>query len=82
MGLARETASRGSMGIYTQVGPSCFPPTDLLRSFVQIVFATILERMFFHAIPSALSVIGTLMIISCALYVAVRVKFRNAQFPN
>ncbi|KXN91325.1 hypothetical protein AN958_01300 [Leucoagaricus sp. SymC.cos] len=53
MGLARETASRGSMAIYTQ-----------------IVFATILERIFFDTIPSVLSVIGTLMIISCALYVA------------
>ncbi|KAJ3561718.1 hypothetical protein NP233_g10021 [Leucocoprinus birnbaumii] len=53
MGLARETASRGSMGIYTQ-----------------IVFATILERIFFHNIPSVLSVIGTLLILSCALYVA------------
>jgi len=53
MGLARETASRGSMAIYTQ-----------------IVFAMIFERIFFQAIPSVLSVIGTLTILSCALYVA------------
>lgn len=53
MGLARETASRGSMAIYTQ-----------------IVFATILERIFFNTVPSILSVVGTLMILFCALYVA------------
>ncbi|PPQ88433.1 hypothetical protein CVT25_011537 [Psilocybe cyanescens] len=38
--------------------------------YTQIVFATILERIFFHAVPTALSVIGTLLIISSALYVA------------
>ncbi|KAF9441674.1 hypothetical protein P691DRAFT_683172 [Macrolepiota fuliginosa MF-IS2] len=54
MGLARETAGRSSMAIYTQ-----------------IVFATILERIFFHTVPALLSVFGTLVIISCALYVAV-----------
>jgi len=53
MGLARETAGRSSMAIYTQ-----------------IVFATILERIFFHTVPAILSVFGTLVIISCALYVA------------
>ncbi|KAG6815880.1 hypothetical protein H0H87_010522 [Tephrocybe sp. NHM501043] len=36
----------------------------------QIVFATILERIFFKAVPSALSVTGTLIIVSSALYVA------------
>jgi len=39
--------------------------------YTQIVFATILERIFFHAVPTTLSVIGTLLIISSALYVAV-----------
>lgn len=37
----------------------------------QIVFATILDRIFFHTIPSVLSVTGTLIIIASALYVAV-----------
>ncbi|KAJ8456284.1 hypothetical protein ONZ45_g18783 [Pleurotus djamor] len=54
MGLQRETASRGSLGIYTQ-----------------IVFAGILERIFFHTAPSLLSAIGTIIIITCALYVVV-----------
>lgn len=57
MGLARETAGRASMGMYSQ-----------------IVFATILERVFFHTVPSVPSFIGTFMIISCALYVALTKK--------
>ncbi|KJA16060.1 hypothetical protein HYPSUDRAFT_47806 [Hypholoma sublateritium FD-334 SS-4] len=38
--------------------------------YTQVVFATILERIFFKAIPTALSIIGTLLIISSAIYVA------------
>jgi len=38
--------------------------------YTQIVFATILERIFFHTSPSPLSVVGTIIIISSALYVA------------
>ncbi|KAF9446645.1 DUF6-domain-containing protein [Macrolepiota fuliginosa MF-IS2] len=53
MGLARETAGRGTMAIYTQ-----------------IVFATIFEQIFFNTMPTTLSAVGTFMIISCALYVA------------
>ncbi|KAJ3562036.1 hypothetical protein NP233_g9827 [Leucocoprinus birnbaumii] len=53
MGLARETASRGALGMYSQV-----------------VFAGILERIFFHTIPSGLSLAGTLLIVSCALFIA------------
>ncbi|KAF9005109.1 hypothetical protein BDQ17DRAFT_1240680 [Cyathus striatus] len=37
--------------------------------YTQIVFASILERIFFHTVPSALSVLGTCMIIASALYV-------------
>ncbi|KAF9446668.1 hypothetical protein P691DRAFT_732796 [Macrolepiota fuliginosa MF-IS2] len=53
MGLARETAGRGTMAIYSQ-----------------IIFATVLERIFFHTVPAGLSVVGALMIIASALYVA------------
>ncbi|KAF9478764.1 DUF6-domain-containing protein [Pholiota conissans] len=38
--------------------------------YTQIVFATILERIFFKAVPTALSIIGTLLIITSAIYVA------------
>ncbi|KAF5319494.1 hypothetical protein D9619_008739 [Psilocybe cf. subviscida] len=38
--------------------------------YTQVIFATILEKIFFHATPSALSIIGTLLIIGSALYVA------------
>jgi len=39
--------------------------------YTQVVFAAVLERIFFKTIPSIMSVIGTLIIISVALYVAV-----------
>ncbi|KAK7460645.1 hypothetical protein VKT23_009362 [Stygiomarasmius scandens] len=38
--------------------------------YTQIVFASIGERIFFHVVPSALSIFGTLIIIGSALYVA------------
>ncbi|KAF8881637.1 hypothetical protein BD779DRAFT_1627156 [Infundibulicybe gibba] len=59
MGLQRETASRGTLALYTQV-----------------IFATILERIFFKPIPSMLSACGTLIILTSALYVIVRLISR------
>ncbi|KAF7973812.1 hypothetical protein HWV62_14188 [Athelia sp. TMB] len=41
-----------------------------LAVYIQIVFAAILERIFFSAVPSALSVVGSLIILASALYVA------------
>ncbi|TFK38438.1 hypothetical protein BDQ12DRAFT_683666 [Crucibulum laeve] len=38
--------------------------------YSQVIFANILERIFFHTVPSPLSIIGTVMIIAAALYVA------------
>ncbi|KAJ3500380.1 hypothetical protein NLJ89_g9823 [Agrocybe chaxingu] len=38
--------------------------------YTQVVFASIFERVFFHAVPSALSVVGTVLILSSAIYVA------------
>ncbi|KAF5375925.1 hypothetical protein D9615_008259 [Tricholomella constricta] len=40
--------------------------------YTQVVFAAILERIFFDPAPSIMSIFGTLIIISAALYVAVR----------
>jgi drug/metabolite transporter (DMT)-like permease len=54
MGLQRESASRGALGLYPQ-----------------ILFAAVAERWIFHAIPSYLSIIGIVIILTCALYVAV-----------
>ncbi|KAJ3565515.1 hypothetical protein NP233_g7579 [Leucocoprinus birnbaumii] len=42
--------------------------------YSQIVFATIFERMFFESVPSILSIVGTLIILFCALYVALTKK--------
>ncbi|KAH8105246.1 EamA-like transporter family-domain-containing protein [Cristinia sonorae] len=39
--------------------------------YVQIVFATTFEQVFFHTTPSVLSVIGTIIIMGSAIYVAV-----------
>ncbi|THH01980.1 hypothetical protein EW026_g817 [Hermanssonia centrifuga] len=39
--------------------------------YVQIVFATTFERVFFHTTPPALSIVGTTIIMSSAIYVAV-----------
>jgi len=55
MGLQRETASRGTLAVYSR-----------------IIFATILERILFRTLPAYLSVVGTLMIVVSALYIAVR----------
>ena len=41
----------------------------------QIVFVTILDTIVFHTIPSFLSILGTLIILSSALYVAVSGSF-------
>ncbi|KIJ97898.1 hypothetical protein K443DRAFT_681172 [Laccaria amethystina LaAM-08-1] len=38
--------------------------------YTQIVFASVLEQIFFHTTPSMFSVIGTVMILTSALYVA------------
>jgi len=42
--------------------------------YVQIVFASILERIVFHTVPSLLSIAGTLIIVGSALFVAVTKK--------
>ncbi|KAF8308540.1 hypothetical protein DL93DRAFT_1870681 [Clavulina sp. PMI_390] len=56
-GLQLETASRGSIGLYTQ-----------------IIYSTTLERIFLHTHPSALSIIGTCIIMTSAIYIAVCVS--------
>ncbi|KAF8906965.1 EamA-like transporter family-domain-containing protein [Gymnopilus junonius] len=54
--------------------------------YTQIVFASILERIFFRTVPTALSVTGTLLIICSALYVALSkekdASSKTKQKPN
>ncbi|KAH7886623.1 hypothetical protein F5I97DRAFT_1808140 [Phlebopus sp. FC_14] len=52
MGLQRETAARGTMGVY-----------------VQVIFAGVLERIFFKTVPSLLSMTGAAIIIASAIFV-------------
>lgn len=54
MGLQRETASRGSLGTYTQ-----------------IIFAEMSDRVLFHSKPTVLDLLGTGIILTSAVYVAV-----------
>ncbi|KAG6915964.1 hypothetical protein DXG01_009053 [Tephrocybe rancida] len=42
-----------------------------IAMYTQIVFAAILERVFFKTEPSFLSIMGTLIIVSSALYIAI-----------
>ncbi|KAI0791435.1 DUF6-domain-containing protein [Abortiporus biennis] len=39
--------------------------------YVQIIFATAFEKIFFHSSPSPLSILGTVIIMTAAVYVAV-----------
>ncbi|KAK0502356.1 integral membrane protein DUF6 [Armillaria luteobubalina] len=45
--------------------------------YTQIIFASIAERIFFHSTPHVLSVLGTLIILFSALYVAVTKRKRK-----
>ncbi|KAI0247427.1 hypothetical protein BJV78DRAFT_1364195 [Lactifluus subvellereus] len=57
MGLQRETASRGTLGVYTS-----------------IVFAVVFEFLVFHTRPSTLSIAGTAIIMSSAIYTSLTKK--------
>lgn len=81
LGLQRETAGRGTIAVYGQGSTQhdgCSSRAD--RSGVQIVFATILQRIFLHIMPSPLSIVGTVIIIGSALYVAVCRRFHFLKF--
>ncbi|KAF8895164.1 drug/metabolite transporter superfamily [Infundibulicybe gibba] len=45
-----------------------------LALYTQVIFATILERIFFKSVPSVLSVCGALIILTAALYVVLTKK--------
>ncbi|THH03428.1 hypothetical protein EW145_g6261 [Phellinidium pouzarii] len=45
-----------------------------LAIYIQIIFASILEQIFFHTVPSVLSVVGTLIILGSAIFVALTKK--------
>ncbi|KAI5119676.1 hypothetical protein M0805_009620 [Coniferiporia weirii] len=52
-----------------------------LAIYVQIIFASVLEQIFFHTIPSALSVAGTIIILGSAIFVALTKKSERSQPP-
>ncbi|EJD38138.1 DUF6-domain-containing protein [Auricularia subglabra TFB-10046 SS5] len=65
LGLQRETASRGAIGLYAQ-----------------IIFAVVLERIFFDVTPSAMSIAGGVIIVGAALYVALTKERSTATLPQ
>ncbi|KAJ3516602.1 hypothetical protein NLJ89_g1022 [Agrocybe chaxingu] len=83
MGLQRETAGRGTMAIYTLVLSTLSSSSFGSHAVVlQVVFATIFERIIFHTVPTRLSVTGTLLIVSSAMYVALTKQKENASRPK
>ena len=79
VGLQRETASRGSLANYVQVRiffnvtvSSLYNPfTQLSLLRVKILYAIVLQRIFFHVYPSFLSLVGAGLILGCVVYIAV-----------
>lgn len=47
---------------------------------IQIIFASILERIFFHTKATASSVLGTLIIVAAAVWIAVSSSFLRSRF--
>ena len=74
MGLQRETAGRSTIAVYGQ-GSAITMMLALYAKLweAQIVFASTFERIFFHTLPSPLSIVGTVIIIGSALYVVVSI---------
>ncbi|KZV77765.1 DUF6-domain-containing protein [Peniophora sp. CONT] len=52
-----------------------------LAVYVGIIFALALEKIFFNVSPSALSVTGTAIILSCALYIALTKENTKTKRP-
>ncbi|KAA1470827.1 DUF6-domain-containing protein [Dentipellis sp. KUC8613] len=50
--------------------------------YIQIIFALALERIFFHVTPSPLSIAGTIIIMSSALYIALTKEKTNPNQPT
>ncbi|KAF6756683.1 integral membrane protein DUF6 [Ephemerocybe angulata] len=51
--------------------------------YIQIVFATILQKIFLHSTPPPLSILGTLIIITAALYTALsKVKEKDQSLTS
>jgi len=50
--------------------------------YTQIVFATIFEKIVFDAVPTVLSIYGTLLIILSASYVALTKRKQDPSIPK
>jgi drug/metabolite transporter (DMT)-like permease len=77
MGMQRETASRGSLAMYTSVCLLHHSFLDMTRLF-QVIFAVVFELVVFHTTPSTLSIAGTVLITGSAIYTSVL----SSHFPR
>jgi hypothetical protein len=72
MGFQRETASRGSLAMYTSVClPVLFCFYGIMTRLFKVLFAVVLEFVVFHTIPTSLSIAGAIIIMGTAIYVSV-----------
>lgn len=75
-GLQLESARRGALVLFVQVSERkgisirCFP-RGMLMNGLQIVFALMLDRIFFGVVMSKLSMLGSVIIISAAMFLIV-----------
>jgi hypothetical protein len=84
MGLQREKAGRGSLAMYTQVSDDIIllSLSTHHACLLQLLFATVIERVVFHTRTSFLSVLGTVIILGAALWVAVSLNTRFCLQPS
>lgn len=72
MGFQRETASRGSLAMYTSVCLSVFVVSrETSQLFSKVVFAGVLEFIVFRTTPTPLSIVGAIIIMTSAIYTSV-----------
>jgi drug/metabolite transporter (DMT)-like permease len=53
-----------------------------MGQYVQLLFAGVLEYIFFGTVPSTLSLIGAAIIMASAIYVIVRCRFCDLRFVD
>ena len=73
MGFQRETASRGTLSMYTSVCLFRYAlfSSEKFLNCIKVVFAILLEFIVFHTTPTPLSIAGAVIIMSSAVYTSV-----------
>ncbi|KAI0740127.1 drug/metabolite transporter [Earliella scabrosa] len=53
-----------------------------MAMYIQIIFALVFERVIFHTTPPPLSIVGTVIILASAIYIAVSLSLAHSLFPR